>query len=30
MEAALAYETSFEFSNIDIAEYGQTAVAFVE
>ena len=31
MEAALVYEmTSFEFSNIDIAEHGQTAVAFVQ
>lgn len=30
MAAALAYEmTSFEFVDIDIIEYGQTAVAFV-
>ena len=30
MEGALAYEmTSFEFTNIDVIEYGQTAVAFV-
>jgi hypothetical protein len=31
MEAALVYEmTSFEFSNTDIAEHEQTAVAFVQ
>ena len=31
MAAALVYEmTSFEFSSIDIAEHGQTAVAFVQ
>lgn len=31
MQAALVYEmTSFEFTNIEVIEYGQTAVAFVQ
>ena len=31
LEAALAYEiTSFEFTTVDITEYGQMAVAFVQ
>ena len=31
LEAALAYEmTSFDFADIEVVEYGQTAVAFVQ